>query len=114
MTAELYSGEFQSETIAAIENIEAAQSAYMKALKDWRGQAANDVRSLKTQGQSIREDLVRLTTVAQDCITLWTSPEMVTAMETATQMAAALRAINEMKQQNLTFCVMGKAAEPKG
>lgn len=112
-TMETAAGKFAEETAAAEDKIKAARDSYNVLLKKWRSESGNDVESIKAQGQKVRGEMDRMSAAAQAAIALWTSPEMQAAIANAAAMAAALAAINELKQTNLTFCVLGKPTTPQ-
>ena len=102
-------GEFDDETKSALAKVESARIVYTAALKKLRGEAENDVASVRSHGQKLRADLERISSAANEAMSLWLSPEMERALANAQAMAAALEAINTMQKHSLTFAVMGQS-----
>ena len=83
-----------------------ANTAYNKTVVDFRSTIKNDMTSIAASADKVQKESVKLSAAYRASISLLNSPEMITAIENAERLAAALTAISQVQPNKIAFAVI--------
>ena len=83
-----------------------ANTAYNKTVVDFRSTIKNDMTSISASADKVQKESVKLSAAYRASISLLNSPEMITAIENAERLAAALTAISQVQPNKIAFAVI--------
>ena len=88
-----------------------ANTAYNKTVVDFRSTIKNDMTSISASADKVQKESVKLSAAYRASISLLNSPEMITAIENAERLAAALTAISQVQPNKIAFAVIDTQRE---
>jgi len=83
-----------------------ANTAYNKTVVDFRSTIKNDMTSIAASADKVQKESVKLSAAYRASISLLNSSEMITAIENAERLAAALTAISQVQPNKIAFAVI--------
>ena len=83
-----------------------ANTAYNKTVVDFRSTIKNDMTSISASADKVQKESVKLSAAYRASLSLLNSPEMITAIENAERLAAALTAISQVQPNKIAFAVI--------
>lgn len=95
---------------ASIEKAADGRARLNEELKDFRNTATNDVASIAAVGEKIRGEIQKIGRALDTVRLQMSSREMLSAIENAERLAAALAAIENLKSARITFAVIDQEA----
>jgi len=98
----------QEEVEREIDEVGSLSASYIAAVKKIRGELGNDVDSIAKASARLKVETAKAIDEYRAALTLWTSPEMERAISNAERLATALKSVNELKSQSITFAVLDK------
>lgn len=100
---------------ATIERATAAQERLGASILAFRSSAANDLKAVEAMGSRIRAETAKVTAALETITNLMARPETVSAIACAERLAAALSAIESVKDTRLMFAVVeNQKGDPNG
>jgi len=90
----------------AMDDAEEGRKRLNEQLKAFRSSIANDLSSIKASGEKVREESGKISQAFSSVMAQLNSTEMVTAIQNAERLAAALSSIEKLKSARITFAVI--------
>ena len=104
----LYSQIIAAETavVQEIDETKLLTDSYVLAVKKIRNELLNDVDSIAKATNRLKTETGKMIDSYKSAMDLWTSKEMNQAIENAERLSLALKAVSELKSNNITFTVL--------
>lgn len=90
----------------ALERATTGKEALIDALVGFRGQINNDLKSISSSGERVRDEVRKVSVSIQSAVTILTGADMEKALSNAERLVTALQAIQELKSTRLAFAVV--------
>ena len=90
----------------ATEKIDSAKSAYNKTLQEFRATIKNDLVSIASSSEKVKNESEKITRTCAAAIDLMNSPQMKEAICNAEKLAAALSTISAVRANKIAFAVL--------
>jgi hypothetical protein len=99
---------------ATIEKAEDAHERLKDVLSAFRSQAKNEMASVSALGDRVRSEVTKITRAAESAAALFGTKEVVTAVEMAERLAAALEQIERLKSTRMLFAIVDQKPPNEG
>jgi len=86
--------------------VDNANLVYNKTVNDFRSTIKNDLTSISASSDRVQKETVKLAAAYRSSISLLNSSEMITAIENAERLAAALLSISQVQPNKIAFAVI--------
>ena len=86
--------------------VDNANLVYNKTVNDFRSTIKNDLTSISASSDRVQKETVKLAAAYRSSLSLLNSSEMITAIENAERLAAALLSISQVQPNKIAFAVI--------